>query len=141
MKLKLMTVCIIALLVLTVVPMAATAQPAAKSVPGTVLVETVYTWNSTHAFVTGPPTGIISFNTVSGAYACICIFHLAPNTEYYLGVLRHNSSTANALGWVQVKTDAHGHFCASGKVSRGELAQVNELIHEGGVFAVLALTK
>jgi hypothetical protein len=140
MKLKLISVGIIALLVLTVVPMAVAAQPAATPVSRTVLVEPVYTWNENNPFVIGPPAGVMTFNTVSGAYACVCILHLAPNTEYWLGIVVHNSIGTITVGWIQVKTNALGYFFASGKLGPRGLIEANKMIHEGGVFAVETIT-
>ncbi|MGA2885015.1 MAG: hypothetical protein WBW25_08805 [Halobacteriota archaeon] len=143
MNLKLITVCMMALLVLTVVPMAATAQPAATPAPRTVLVETVYTWNIRNPQVIGPPAGVITINTVTGAYCCIGLFHLAPNTEYWLGIVRQNPTSvgpsvgnSQAFALTRVKTDACGCFFASGKLNTKQLAEVNDLIQHDGVFAV-----
>jgi hypothetical protein len=149
MKLKLISVCIIALLVLTVVPMAVAAQPAPTPVSRTVLVEPVYLWSYAPTLTRGPtagvipltrgPTaGIITFNTVSGAYACIGILHLAPNTEYWLGVYAHNSHETIWVRWTHVKTNALGQFFAGGKLDTEQLSVTNEAIHMGGVFGVFA---
>jgi hypothetical protein len=137
MKLKLISVGIIALLVLTIVPMAVAAQPAPTPVSRTVLVEPVYLLSfSPTPYTMGPATGIIIFNTVSGAYACSGILHLAPNTEYWLGVLAHGSHETMWVRWATVKTDAHGHFFADGKLDTEQLTSANEAIQMGGVFTV-----
>lgn len=138
MKLKLISIGIITLLILTVVPMAVTAQPATTPVSRTVLVEPVYLLSFTPTFVIGPATGIITFNTVSGAYACIGILHLAPNTEYWLGIYAHGSHETLWPRWTHVKTNALGYFFASGKLDTEELTYANQAIQMGGVFTVFA---
>jgi hypothetical protein len=154
MKLKLISVGIIALLVLTVVPMAVAAQPvpaqpAPTPVSRTVLVEPVYLWSYAPTLTRGPTAGviplmrgpiagIITFNTVSGAYACIGILHLAPNTEYWLGVYAHDSHKTIWVRWTHVKTNVLGQFFAGGKLDTEQLSVTNEAIQMGGVFGVFA---
>jgi len=140
MKLKLISAGIIALLVLTVVPMAVAAQPAPTPVSRTILVQPVYLLSFTPPDTVRPVTGIIIFNTISGVYACSGILHLAPNTVYWLGVYARSSHEVSWVRWAKVKTDAHGQFFVKGRLDKDLLTSANEAIQTGGVFTVYRLS-
>ena len=134
MKLKLIAVCIIALLVLTVAPMAVTAKPVAKTTTN----DQVYAFDSQNPYVLGHHAGKITFDTVTGAYSCICNGKLAPDTLYYICVARVSPTSTTVLELFSVRTDANGHLNAVGTFNLYEyqLHDVNMYLSTGGVFVV-----
>lgn len=135
MKLKLIAVAMMALLVLTVVPMAAAPASAAKPAP-TKLSYEMYFWSVSNPFVTGPQVGKMTFDSSSGHYSFRATSNLAPNTNYLVSTVWHSSSSAFAFGWLPVTTDARGRVSGSGTVQPGQLLEINQILGEGRFFAV-----
>ncbi len=132
MKLKLLTIGILALLLCAMVPMAATAAPTKTTVTKPVYFYTIGT------FALGPKSGSITFDPVSGAYSLSLNSHLTPYTAYFLSVATittNNGAQAHTL--VTVNTDPHGHLRATGTFTPDQLSAISTYLNSGGYFVVV----
>lgn len=133
MKLKLLTICVIALLLFTVVPTAVAAKPVAKIT----LRDNVYA--SLH--VPGPKAGKITIDLDSGQYSCSLKKLEPPTLTYTVRAFRASTFPATEDGvtlFTPMAPDAHGRLSLSGSIGPTELAWINDLRTSGDdvVFVV-----
>lgn len=136
MKLQLIAIVMIALLVLTVVPMAVTATKA----PKTVITEKIYLTNydaNIGAWVQGPLVGKITLDTVTGAYS-FSLNQLPPSeVGYRIGITP--APFPSPILWMFIDMhhftpDAHGHISVSGVLPDYDVSEMTGYLANGGVF-------
>ncbi len=133
MKLKLLTLGVLALVLCAVVPMTSTAAPIT-------VTEKVYTLNYVGGdWFLGSPTGKITVNPATGEYS-VSLSNLKPGVEYTFGIsvappAKHGQ--IEGYGWI-IKgiTSSDGSFSATGKMAR-----TSYFYNQGGVFVLSTLTK
>ncbi len=128
MKLKLLTIGILALFLVSTLPAAVTAAPKAQTIR-----EPLYTFDIS-SLKTGPQVGTIKLDTTTGQFSASAK-GLMPGTMYIpvvftssptFGEARELSIPQGGTTPIEYTVDAHGHLTISLTLSTGTLADVKQ---------------